>query len=92
MGYPLYKVVIYLYLNGKFNATDLFVASVHARRPFCAYFRLMPQSKVEYKKPAKVVVSGAAGNIAYAILFMIGQGKMLGPDQPINLCMLDVYE
>jgi hypothetical protein len=42
------------------------------------------------KKPVKVVVTGAAGNIAYAILFQIGQGKLLGDDQPIELRLLDI--
>jgi len=42
------------------------------------------------KKPVKVVVTGAAGNIAYAILFQIGQGKVLGDDQPIELRLLDI--
>jgi hypothetical protein len=37
-----------------------------------------------------VTVTGAAGQIAYSILFMIGQGKMLGTDQPIELCLLDM--
>lgn len=38
----------------------------------------------------KVVVTGAAGNIAYAILFMIGRGELLGRDQPIELRLLDM--
>jgi len=42
------------------------------------------------KKPVNVVVTGAAGNIAYSIIFMIGQGAMLGPDQPINFRLLDI--
>lgn len=42
-----------------------------------------------FTKPARVVVTGAAGNIAYAILFMIGQGNLLG-DQPIDLVLLDI--
>lgn len=42
------------------------------------------------KKPIKVVVTGAAGQIAYSILFMIGQGKMLGQDQPVELRLLDL--
>lgn len=42
------------------------------------------------KKPVKVVVTGAAGNIAYAILFMIGRGELLGRDQPIELRLLDI--
>jgi malate dehydrogenase len=43
-----------------------------------------------FKKPVKVVVTGAAGNIAYSLLFMIAQGRMLGPDQPIELRLLDI--
>lgn len=39
--------------------------------------------------PLKVVVTGAAGNIAYAILFMIGNGSMLGK-QKIDLVLLDI--
>jgi len=42
------------------------------------------------KKAVRVVVTGAAGNIAYSILFMIGQGAMLGPDQPVELRLLDL--
>jgi len=49
-----------------------------------------PRTVAFTKKPVKVVVTGAAGNIAYAILFMIGQGKMLGDDQPIELRLLDI--
>jgi len=51
---------------------------------------LCPQQVAFTKKPVKVVVTGAAGNIAYAILFMIGQGKLLGDDQPIELRLLDI--
>jgi hypothetical protein len=42
------------------------------------------------KKPMKVVVTGAAGNIAYALLFMVGAGNMLGKDQPVELRLLDL--
>lgn len=42
------------------------------------------------KPPINVTVTGAAGNICYSILFMIAQGNMLGPDQPINLTLLDI--
>lgn len=41
-------------------------------------------------KPLNVVVTGAAGNIAYAILFMIGRGNMTAPGQKINLRLLDI--
>jgi len=42
------------------------------------------------KSPVNVVVTGACGNIAYAIVMMIAQGQMLGTDQPINLRLLDL--
>ena len=35
-------------------------------------------------------MTGAAGNIAYSLLWMIGQGKLLGDDQPIELRLLDI--
>ncbi len=41
------------------------------------------------KKPVKVVVTGAAGQIGYSLLFRIGAGDMLGADQPIDLVMLE---
>lgn len=43
-----------------------------------------------YRKPLNVVVTGAAGNIAYSIIFMICKGEMLGYDQKINLRLLDI--
>lgn len=42
------------------------------------------------KKPVTVVVTGACGNIAYSIIFMIAKGDMLGYDQPIELRLLDI--
>lgn len=51
---------------------------------------LKPQAVAFTKKPVKVVVTGAAGQIAYSILFMIGQGRLLGADQPIELRLLDI--
>lgn len=37
-----------------------------------------------------VVVTGAAGQIAYALTFNIARGLMFGSDQPINLRLLDL--
>ena len=37
------------------------------------------------KKPVRVAVTGAAGQIGYAILFRIASGEMLGKDQPVIL-------
>jgi malate dehydrogenase len=42
------------------------------------------------KKPVRVAVTGAAGQIGYAILFRIAAGEMLGKDQPIVLSLLEV--
>ncbi|XP_066343539.1 malate dehydrogenase, cytoplasmic-like [Miscanthus floridulus] len=44
----------------------------------------------EPKQPVKVLVTGAAGQIGYAIVAMIARGLMLGPDQPVVLHMLDI--
>lgn len=42
------------------------------------------------RAPVRVLVTGAAGQIGYALVPMIARGIMLGPDQPIILHMLDV--
>jgi len=49
-----------------------------------------PHYTASTKNPAVVVVTGACGNIAYSIIFMIAQGEMLGADQPIELRLLDI--
>ena len=41
-------------------------------------------------KPVNVVVTGAAGNIAYSAIFRIAAGQMLGDNQPINLKLIDI--
>ena len=42
------------------------------------------------KKPVKVAVTGAAGQIAYSLLFRIAAGDMLGKDQPLILQLLEI--
>ena len=42
------------------------------------------------KPPVRVAVTGAAGQIGYAIVFRIASGEMLGKDQPIILSLLEV--
>ena len=42
------------------------------------------------KSPVRVTVTGAAGQIGYALLFRIASGSMLGHDQPIILQLLDI--
>jgi malate dehydrogenase len=41
-------------------------------------------------KPIKVAVTGAAGQIGYALLFRIASGAMLGPEVPVELRLLEV--
>ena len=40
--------------------------------------------------PVNVTVTGAAGNIGYALLFRIASGALLGPDQRVNLRLLEI--
>eukprot|EP00343_Euplotes_focardii_P008175 CAMPEP_0205821680 /NCGR_PEP_ID=MMETSP0206-20130828/8854_1 /ASSEMBLY_ACC=CAM_ASM_000279 /TAXON_ID=36767 /ORGANISM="Euplotes focardii, Strain TN1" /LENGTH=360 /DNA_ID=CAMNT_0053117341 /DNA_START=17 /DNA_END=1099 /DNA_ORIENTATION=+ len=68
----------------------------HRAAKLLSHLQVSEQKNVESnatgfaKAPVKVVVTGAAGNIGYAAVFMIGQGAMLGPDQPISLYLLDI--
>lgn len=42
------------------------------------------------KQPVRVAITGAAGNIGYAMAFRIASGDMLGPDQPVILQLLEI--
>tara|TARA_B110000305_G_C19430305_1_gene635918 strand:+ start:857 stop:1840 length:984 start_codon:yes stop_codon:yes gene_type:complete len=42
------------------------------------------------KKPIRVAVTGAAGQIGYALLFRIASGAMFGPDQPVSLNLIEI--
>jgi malate dehydrogenase len=42
------------------------------------------------KSPLRIAVTGAAGQIAYALIFRIASGSLLGPDQPVILHLLDL--
>ena len=42
------------------------------------------------KNPVRVSITGAAGQISYAMLFRIAAGDMLGPDQPVILQLLEI--
>ncbi|MFC6083912.1 malate dehydrogenase [Sphaerisporangium aureirubrum] len=41
-------------------------------------------------RPVKVTVTGAAGQIGYALLFRIASGHLLGPDVPVRLSLLEI--
>ncbi len=43
-----------------------------------------------HKAPIRVAVTGAAGNIGYALLFRIASGQMFGPDQPVALNLIEI--
>ena len=42
------------------------------------------------KTPIRVAVTGAAGNIGYALLFRLASGDCFGKDQPIILQLLEI--
>ena len=42
------------------------------------------------KEPVRVAITGAAGQIAYSLLFRIASGEMLGRDQPVSLQLLEI--
>lgn len=41
-------------------------------------------------QPVRVAVTGAAGQIAYSLLFRVANGDLLGPDQPVELRLLEI--
>jgi malate dehydrogenase len=42
------------------------------------------------KTPMNVAITGAAGQIGYALAFRVASGQLLGPDQPVNLHLLEI--
>src|SRR6202047_422795 len=44
------------------------------------------------KSPVKVAVTGAAGQIGYSLLFRIASGSMFGPEQPVELNLIEIPE
>lgn len=42
------------------------------------------------KKPVTVTITGAAGQIGYALAFRVASGQLLGADQPVNLNLLEI--
>jgi len=50
----------------------------------------MAQTSPSQRTPVHVTVTGAAGQVGYALVFRIASGQLLGPDTPIVLRMLDI--
>ena len=42
------------------------------------------------KKPIRVAITGAGGQIGYALLFRLASGQVFGPDQPVSLGLLEI--
>jgi malate dehydrogenase len=51
---------------------------------------MRPTTLARMTSPKRVVVTGAAGQIGYSLLFRIASGSLLGPDQPVILQMLEI--
>jgi len=47
-------------------------------------------SRDQEKLPVRVVITGAAGQIGYSLVFLIAKGEMFGKDQPVILHLLDI--
>jgi malate dehydrogenase len=45
---------------------------------------------VQIRAPMKVAITGAAGNIGYSLAFMIAGGRMFGPNQPVDLQLIEL--
>src|SRR5471032_501787 len=69
-------------------------APVHSLHGFAADRPSVPSSRLGdismSKSPVRVAVTGAAGQIGYALLFRIASGEMLGKDQPVILQLLEI--
>ncbi len=50
----------------------------------------LPETQPVAKSPIRVAVTGAAGQIGYALLPRIAAGQMFGPDQPVILHMIEI--
>ena len=70
----------------KLTADLVVAAALPCFKP--THWRLLDMSK----KPVRVAVTGAAGQIGYALLFRIASGEMLGKDQPVILQLLEILQ
>ena len=43
-------------------------------------------------RPIRIAISGAGGQLGYALIFRIGAGGLFGPDQPVSLSLLETPE
>ncbi|KAI8566439.1 hypothetical protein RHMOL_Rhmol02G0040500 [Rhododendron molle] len=80
-----------VYIDGEDDDGDEMVYDGDNGVPFSvSSFSFSSTSLQMAKQPVRVLVTGAAGQIGYALVPMIARGVMLGPDQPVILHMLDI--
>ena len=87
---------IYLLKSGRISMCgvtpgnlDYVAASIHEAVTTVQEAPLCPGPST-MKAPIRVLVTGAAGQIAYSLLYQIGSGYVFGPDQPLILHLLDI--
>jgi malate dehydrogenase len=49
-----------------------------------------PPEKIKMAEPVRVVITGAAGQIGYSLVYMVASGSVFGPNQPMILQLLDI--
>lgn len=52
--------------------------------------RISQDHFIPMPQPIRITVTGAAGNVGYALSFCIATGSTLGPEQPVDLVLLDI--
>jgi malate dehydrogenase len=60
------------------------IAGIHSGAPYD------PGDEQLSDTPVRVAVTGAAGQIGYALLFRVASGQLLGPDTPVHLSLLEI--
>ncbi len=65
-------------------------ALVSQNRQGTPFFKLRVPNISHMKNPVRIAVTGAAGQIGYSLLFRIASGAMFGPEQPVELHLLEV--
>jgi len=86
-GYSCRVVDLIAFMQEKDAAAGLF-SGVQAAPPI-EVFKLGRDFQAD-PNPLKVVVTGAAGQIAYSLLYQIASGYVFGPNQPVSLSLLDI--
>jgi malate dehydrogenase len=73
-----------------YGTAGIDAASVHARATVYIDAARNEKGEPVSQSPVRVAVTGAAGQIGYAILFRIASGQLLGPDTPVQLSLLEI--